>query len=156
MGRLQVAAQLLASGESVELGTSEWQTLGQDRIDQFADVSGDHQWIHVDPIRAAAEAPGGTTIVHGYLTLAVAASQVQELVEIVAARRVNYGVDKVRFLTPVPVGARVRTRAVIRGAGPRAGGVMYRVIMEVEVEGLERPAMVAETLSLAFEDGPDS
>ena len=134
----------------LELGTSDWVALGQDRIDAFAAATGDRQWIHVDRERAAREAPAATTIAHGMLTLSVVPSLIPTLLAIPdAGARLNYGLEGVRFLTPVPEGAEVRLKATLASAEPRRGGVLYRVGCAVELRGAERPAAVAEFLSLA-------
>lgn len=155
--RRRLDLRTLKPDERVQLGASEWQAVDQARIGGFAEVTGDHQWIHVDPARAAQEMPGGKTIAHGLLTLSIAVAQVQELVEIVGtSRRVNYGVNKVRFLAPVVEGARIRTGASVGVVEERAAGLLYATRIEVEIEGEERPAMVAETLALAiFEPAAD-
>jgi acyl dehydratase len=140
------AALLEAVG--TELGTSEWRTVEQHRIDAFADATDDHQWIHVDPDRAA-DGPFGRTIAHGYLTLALLAPFMAELLEVDgAALVVNAGSDRVRFLSPVAAGARVRASAVLTGAEAVALGVRARTAVTVEVEGQAKPALVAETLTV--------
>ena len=147
---LQVPIDRIAAGDEVDLGAGGWEVLDQNRIDLFADASGDHQWIHVDPARAAAEAATAGTIAHGMLTLSWASAQLQQLVAITgASQRINYGVEKVRFLEPVPAGCRVRAKARIHGGERRASGVFYRIAVEVEAEGADRPAMVGELLGLA-------
>src|ERR1700741_5608845 len=107
-----------------ELGVSNWITIDQDRIDQFADSTGDRQWIHVDVERARREGPFGGPIAHGYLTLALVAPMAMELGLIPpdAATGLNYGLDKVRFIAPVRIGARVRCRAALAAAAPQSGG----------------------------------
>jgi acyl dehydratase len=134
-----------------ELGVSDWATIDQARIDAFASCTGDHQWIHVDIKRAKQESPFRSTIAHGYLTLAMVAPLAMEIGVIPsdAAAGLNYGVDKVRFLAPVPAGARVRLRVVLAGIEPREGGqVVMKTQNTLEVEGSEKPALIAETLAL--------
>lgn len=134
-----------------ELGLSGWATIDQARIDTFAACTGDHQWIHVDVARAKRESPFRGPVAHGYLTLAMVAPLAMEIGIIPrdAAAGLNYGIDKVRFLTPVPAGARVRLRVVLTGLEPKDGGqVIMRTRNTLEVEGAEKPALVAETLSL--------
>jgi acyl dehydratase len=129
-----------------DLGASDWIVVDQTRIDLFAQASGDHQWIHVDPERAAA-GPFGTTIAHGYLTLALVVPLLWQVVTFPEdAMIVNYGLNKVRFPSPVPVGSRVRLLAAVRGVTETKGGVEIVVALTVEVEGADRPACVAEAV----------
>ncbi|HVN50955.1 MAG TPA: MaoC family dehydratase [Acidimicrobiales bacterium] len=129
------------------LGTSDWLEITQSRIDQFADATGDHQWIHVDPERAAA-GPFGTTIAHGYLTLSLSNALLPEIVEVQGVSMgVNYGVGKVRFPAPVPVGSRIRASAELVAADDVPGGVQTTVLITVELEGSDKPACVIESLS---------
>jgi acyl dehydratase len=129
------------------LGTSDWLEITQERIDRFADATGDHQWIHVDAERAAA-GPFGTTIAHGYLTLSLSNALLPDIVEVQGVSMgVNYGVGKVRFPAPVPVGSRIRATAELVAADDVAGGVQTTVLITVELEGSEKPACVIESLS---------
>ena len=131
-------------------GPSSWIEIPQEKIDAFADATGDHQWIHVDPERAA-EGPFGTTIGHGYLTLSLLPMLLAEVMTISDARMgVNYGVNKVRFTAPVPSGSRVRLHATLLGSERRPNGVLFRIGVEIEVEGGSRPAVVGEVLFLAY------
>jgi acyl dehydratase len=126
------------------LGYSEWRAVDQARIDQFADATDDHQWIHVDPERAKAESPFGGPIAHGYLTLSLLPMLLPQIVEITGFRMgVNYGTEKVRFPSPVPVGSRVRAGATLASATPFEGGIAMNMDVTVEVEGASKPAMVA-------------
>ena len=134
-----------------ELGVSEWMTIDQERINGFADFTGDHQWIHVDVERARRESPFGSTIAHGYLTLSLAASWQYELGIIPAgvSEALNYGLDRVRFLTPVKVGARIRDRVVLLAAEQQdKGRLLLKTRNTIEIEGETKPAMIAETLTL--------
>ncbi|HEY4345439.1 MAG TPA: MaoC family dehydratase [Parvibaculum sp.] len=134
-----------------EIGVSEWVEIDQDRINKFADATGDHQWIHIDPERTKKEL-GMPTIAHGYLTLSLLPFLMSKVSGVKSATRgINYGSNSVRFTQMVPVGSKVRARVKLKDAQPKAGG--YQVTNEVtmEIEGQERPAMVAETLSLIFE-----
>jgi acyl dehydratase len=142
-----LAALHEAAGQ--QLGYSEWHTVDQKRVDLFAEATGDHQWIHVDPVRAAA-GPFGGTIAHGYLTLSLLPMLQWELWTFTgAAMGVNYGSDKVRFLTPVKVGSRVRLRLTVLSVDARPdGSLLVKTEATVEVEGSDRPALVAHTLSL--------
>lgn len=134
-----------------EIGVSEWVEIDQDRVNKFADATGDHQWIHIDPVRTQKELGMGT-IAHGYLTLSLLPFLMGKISGVKSATRgVNYGSNTVRFTNMVPVGSKVRARVTLKDATPKSGG--YQIVNEVtmEIEGQERPAMVAETLSLIFE-----
>ncbi len=135
-----------------ELGPTEWLTVDQAMIDTFADATGDHQWIHVDVERARREMPGGTTIAHGYLTLSLVPRMAATLVRVTKrSRGVNYGANKVRFTNAVPAGSRIRLRQRLANVEEVAGnGVRVTSEMTVEVEGQERPALVAEVISLQY------
>ena len=134
-----------------EIGVSDWLTIDQDRIDAFADATGDHQWIHVDAEKAAA-GPFGSTIAHGFLTLSltVALTQGIELDMGEPKMAINYGLDKVRFTAPVPVGSRIRARVELMDVAEKGGGIQVKRKVTIEREGEERPAMVAETLFLYY------
>jgi acyl dehydratase len=137
--------------EGVEVGLSDWVVIDQNRIDQFAEATGDYQWIHVDTERAAAEMPGGTTIAHGYLTLALIPALTGDFVEIRNLKHaINFGANKVRFYTPVKAGDRVRARATVLQARRRAGALMVTSETRIEVENERKPACVAETLGMYF------
>lgn len=137
--------------EGQEVGLSDWTVIDQNRIDQFAEATADYQWIHVDTERAAREMPDGKTIAHGYLTLALIPALTNSFVHIEQlARAINFGVNKVRFYTPVRCGARVRGRAVILQARRRAGALLLTSEVRIEVEGERKPACVAETLGMYF------
>lgn len=134
-----------------ELGVSEWMTIDQERINGFADFTGDHQWIHVDAERAKRESLFGTTIAHGYLTLSLAAALSMELGIIPAgvSQVLNYGLDKVRFLAPVKSGSRVRDRVVLLAAEPQGKGrLLLKFRNTIEIEGETKPALIADALSL--------
>ncbi|GGQ27396.1 MaoC family dehydratase [Streptosporangium pseudovulgare] len=138
----------LKAARGEHLGHTEWRPVTQERVDGFADATDDHQWIHVDPERAK-DGPFGTTIAHGYLSLALLPSFMAELVRVDGlAMGINYGLDKVRFPAPVPVGARIRAGAELLDVKGTPAGYLAKVRMTVEVEGGKRPACVAETLSL--------
>ncbi len=144
--------QELLSHVGRELGPSEWMTVDQAMIDKFADATGDHQWIHVDVERARREMPGGKTIAHGYLTLSLVPRLAATLVKVDQVKRgVNYGSNRVRFIAPVPAGARVRLRLKIGKVEPVEGnGVRVTNEVTMEVEGQERPALVAEIMSVRY------
>ena len=147
--RFDSPAELLpAVGQ--HLGFSDWLLIDQQRIDLFADATGDHQWIHVDPERAAS-GPFGKTIAHGYLTLSLANLFLPEIMEVNnVSMGVNYGCEKVRFPAPVPVGSRVRGGGEVVSAEEVKGGVQVVVRMTIEIEGSERPACVIDTISRFF------
>jgi len=134
------------------LGPSPWITVDQPMIDAFADATGDRQWIHVDVERATREMPGGKTIAHGYLTLSLVPRLAATLLQVTKrSRGLNYGSNKVRFTNAVPAGARVRLRQRIVNAEEVAGnGVRLTSEMTVEIDGQERPALVAEILSVSY------
>jgi acyl dehydratase len=138
----------LLDAAGTELGPGEWIAVDQARISLFAEATGDHQWIHVDPARAAS-GPFGTTIAHGYLTLSLLPALAEGLLEVGGlAMAVNYGLDRVRFLQPVPAGARVRASAVITGAEQTPLGIRLAQRVTVEIEGADKPALVADTLAV--------
>lgn len=134
-----------------ELGVSSWVEVDQTMIDRFADTTRDRQWIHVDVERAQSEGPYGTTVAHGFLTLSLLAAMSYEVgaqPEGLSAS-INYGLDKVRFLSPVKVGAKVRLRAKLSGFEEKAAGqFLMRSGCTIEIEGEDRPALVADTLVL--------
>ena len=133
------------------LGYSDWVTITQEQVNQFADATGDHQWIHVDPERAKKESPFGGPIAHGYLTLSLVPMLVPRIIETTGFRMgVNYGTEKVRFPSPVPVGSRVRAGATLDSATPFDGGVQLVMTVTVEVEGASKPSMVATTVSRRY------
>jgi acyl dehydratase len=133
-----------------ELGVSSWVAVDQSRIDQFAECSGDRQWIHVDVERAKRESPYRAPIAHGYLTLSLVAPLQMEIgaVPIDAAAAFNYGLDKVRFLAPVRAGARVRLRVALIDVEQKGGGVVLKTSNTLEIEGSDKPALIAESLAL--------
>ncbi|MFG2136904.1 MaoC family dehydratase [Streptomyces sp. NPDC048650] len=130
-----------------ELGPSEWLEVDQKRIDLFADATGDHQWIHVDPEKAA-DGPFGTTIAHGYLTLSLLPTLVPRLMRVNNVKMgINYGTNKVRFPATVPVGSRLRATARIAEVTEVPGGVQLATVVTVEREGGDKPVCVAESVS---------
>ena len=140
----------LETTEERELGVSGWHRIEQRQIDLFAEATGDDQWIHVDPERAAA-GPFGTTIAHGYLTLSLLPRLMREVITVEGARMgINYGVDRIRFTSPVPSGSEVRVRARLLSGERRGEGVLYRVGVQVEIRDAERPACVGEVLALVY------
>ena len=145
--RMATAAQFVGR----ELGASDWVTVDQERIDQFAACTGDQQWIHVDVERARRESPFGGPIAHGYLSLSLVAAMVMEVGVIPpdAATGLNYGLDKVRFIAPVKAGARVRARVSLASAEPQSGErLLLKLQCTLEIEGEPKPALVAEVLCM--------
>ncbi|QZT59576.1 MaoC family dehydratase [Mycolicibacterium austroafricanum] len=129
-----------------ELGPTEWLEVTQDRVNTFADATGDHQWIHVDPERAAS-GPFGVTIAHGLLTLSLLPHFMHELYRVDGVTMaINYGLNKVRFISPVPVGAKIRARTTIGEVSTVAGGVQAIIATTIEIEGAVKPAAVIESI----------
>jgi acyl dehydratase len=138
----------LKSSEGQHLGYSDWLEITQDRIDKFADATGDHQWIHVDPERAK-KGPFGACIAHGYLTMSLVNMFLPQIVVVKEiSMGVNYGADKLRFPAPVPVGSRIRGGGeLLKVEEVKGGGVQTTVRVTIEVEGSDRPGCVIETIS---------
>jgi acyl dehydratase len=138
-----------------EAGVSDWLTVSQEMINQFADATGDHQWIHLDRERAKAESPFGTTIAHGFLTMSLLVRLVGEAVQIEQQPRlsVNYGFNRLRFVSPVPSGARIRARVVTNAIKDVDGGKAVEICwgVTVDLEGLDKPALVAEWLGRRYQ-----
>lgn len=133
------------------VGFSEWMEIWQERVDAFADATGDHQWIHVDPVRAA-DAPYGKTIAHGYLTLSLLPALSAEVMDIRGfTMMINYGLGRVRFPAAVPVGSRIRAGIELASLQRKPSGVQLTSVVTVEIEGSDRPALVAETVRLMVE-----
>jgi len=140
----------LAESADRDLGTSPWVTVDQRHIDLFAEATGDHQWIHVDP-EAAKAGPFGGTIAHGYLSLSLLPALLSQVLRVQDAQMgVNYGIDRVRFTSPVPSGSEVRAHAKLLSAEPKGDGILYKVGVQIEIRGQEKPAMVGEVLYLAL------
>ena len=141
------SADELRAAAGRQAGPTEWMTVEQSRIDAFAGATDDHQWIHVDPARAAT-GPFGSTIAHGYLTLSLVNCFLPDLLRVEGRKMgINYGTDKVRFPAAVRVGARIRGRALVLGVTDVPGGVQVVVRVTIEIEGGDRPACVADTIS---------
>ena len=138
----------LKAAKGEHLGYTGWREISQERVDAFADATDDHQWIHVDLDRAK-ESPFGGTIAHGYLTLSLLPSLLGELYRVDGLRMaINYGLNKVRFSRPVPVGSRVRAGAEIVDVKGTPSGTLANLRVTIEIEGADRPACVADTLTL--------
>lgn len=136
------------AADQPDLGTSDWREITQQQVELFADATDDHQWIHVDPERAKA-GPFGTTIAHGYLTVSLAPVFIAEILQVEGIQMaMNYGLNKVRFPAPVPVGARLRAGLQLTSAQPRGDMVEAVLTLTVHLEGSERPACVAEVVVL--------
>ncbi len=141
----------LPSVAGQEIGVSDWVTIDQNRISQFADATGDHQWIHVDIERAKREMPDGKTIAHGYLTLSLIPMLAAQIMRISGASRgINYGSNKVRFTNTVQVDSRVRGRQTLVSVEKRGDAVQLISQFTIEIEGQQRPACVAETIGLIY------
>ncbi|MHC0430546.1 MaoC family dehydratase [Streptomyces sp. O3] len=146
--RIFTSADELKAAVGEQLGTSEWLEIDQRRVDLFAEATGDRQWIHVDPEKAA-QGPFGTTIAHGYLTLSLLPALVPQILRVEGVRMgLNYGTNKVRFPSPVPVGSRLRATAAVKEVVETPdGGVQLTTAVTVEREGGDKPACVAESVS---------
>jgi len=151
MPNLSVTVEELAGLGETDLGWSSWFPVEQPRVDGFADATEDHQWIHVDPDRAAA-GPFGATIAHGYLTLSLVPHLLEDLLTVSDQERgTNYGLDRVRFTSPVRVGSRIRMHGRLVSVARRPdGGLQFKVAGQIQTEGQERPAMVGEFLYLTY------
>ena len=143
-------AELAGATVPIDLGTSPWITVDQAMIDTFADATRDHQWIHVDPDKAAT-GPFGQTIAHGFLTVSLLPEMLSQLLDIPdSGMGVNYGMDRLRLTSPVPSGSRIRGRASIVGVERKGDGVLLRAEMTVEVDGGDKPALVGTFLALRY------
>ena len=131
-----------------ELGVSDWKEIDQDRINKFADVTEDHQWIHIDVDRARTESPYGTTIAHGFLTLSMIPALSKDNFTVANAKMaINYGLNKVRFLAPVPAGGRIRVRSELADASKvNDSTVNLTVLHTIELDGSDKPAAIAESI----------
>lgn len=148
MAPREIAFSEIKSLVGQELGTSDWHLVTQADVNGFADVTRDHQWIHIDVERAKKESPYGTTIAHGYMTLSLVPYLMGQVWRVKGVKMgVNYGLNKLRFPSPVPVGKKVRAKAKLLGVEDVKGGAQVAVEVTIEVEGSEKPAAVAETLS---------
>lgn len=135
-----------------EIAVTDWFTVNQERVNQFAEATGDHQWIHLDVERSKKESPYGTTIAHGFLTLSLLPMIMQSAVSMPEAKlSVNYGLNKVRFPAPVPVGSKLRGRIVLKEVEDIAGGVQVTWSVTIEREGSDKPVCIAESISRRYE-----
>jgi acyl dehydratase len=134
-----------------ELGTSDWYEVTQEAVQKFADATGDHQWIHLDVERAEKESPFGGPIAHGYLTLSLLVPLVTQVLTVSdATMAVNYGLNKVRFPAPVPVGSKVRARVTLKESEPIAGGFQNVLAVTIEREGGDKPVCIAEWVTRQY------
>jgi acyl dehydratase len=142
----------LIAYEGKEIGVSEWYTVSQEQIDKFADATGDHQWIHVDVERAKREMPDGKTIAHGWLTLSLVPRLASTLYRVKnRSRGLNYGANRVRFTGMVPAGGRIRLKLTFKSVEKIEGGVRVTSEGTMELEGRDRPVLVAETIGLTYD-----
>ena len=148
MGHVISSFEDLKALEGLEVGVSDWFQITQEQINQFADVTLDHQWIHVDVERAQQEMPGGTTIAHGYLTLSMIPAMTAGVLEFTNLKMgINYGLNKVRFTSMVAVDSRIRARSVVQAVRQRSGAAQLIGETTVDIEGETKPACVVETVS---------
>ena len=153
MSREQVSIEELQSRIGQSLGESQWRTVDQTRIDGFADLTEDPQWIHTDPQRAAKESPFGATIAHGFLSLSLLSAMAMDVLPTIRGQvmGINYGFDKVRFMNPVREGSKIRGKFTLMEVKQRSDNEwQLRHGVEVEIEGQDKPALIAEWLSLAI------
>ena len=141
-----------------EIGVSPWETISQGQINDFADATGDHQWIHIDPKKAAEQSPYKTTVAHGFLTLSLAPKLMADLYKINSVKLgLNYGANKVRFMAPVPTGSRIRMRLTLKAVeAHEPQGTRATTECVFEREGSDKPVCVAELITLLFENDPFS
>lgn len=146
----------LQSLVGTEVAVSDWFEVSQERIDQFAEATGDHQWIHVDPERAKRESPFGGTIAHGYLTLSLLPHLNSEAfgLEQKFKMGINYGLNKLRFIHPVPAGSRIRNRMKLLSVSEVKGGWQVNWTITVEIDGIDKPACVAEVIFRMYDGAP--
>jgi acyl dehydratase len=130
-----------------EVAVSDWLEVSQERINQFADATGDHQWIHIDPVRAATESPFRTTIAHGFLTMSLLSALLRDAMHFTGLRMaINYGLNRVRFMSPVLAGSRIRARVILQAVEDITGGFQVTWLVTIDRENGEKPACVAEWL----------
>lgn len=147
MPKVFESAEALMQAIGTPLGETEWLTITQERVNTFADATDDHQWIHVDPVRAK-DGPFGACIAHGFLTLSLASRFLPQLIDVRMKMGVNYGSDKVRYPSPVKVGQRIRGKGELIAVEPtKDGGVQSTLRLTIEIEGAPKPACIADTIS---------
>ena len=149
--KTSIALTALPTWLGLEVAVSDWVTITQERINLFADATGDHQWIHIDPERAAKESPFGATIAHGFLTLSLVPFLKGECIEFTGVKMgVNYGTNRVRFMAPVKVNSKLRGRFKLMSVEQIKGGAQMVWECTLEMQGLEKPACIAELVSRAY------
>ena len=149
--KTSIALTALPTWLGLEVAVSDWVTITQERINLFADATGDHQWIHIDPERAAKESPFGATIAHGFLTLSLVPYLKGQCIEFTGVKMgVNYGTNRVRFMAPVTVNSKLRGRFKLMSVEPIKGGAQMVWECTLELQGLEKPACIAELVSRAY------
>ena len=142
---IDIDVRTLGNRIGEEIAVSDWLEVTQARINQFADATGDHQWIHVDPVRAAAELPSGSTIAHGFLTLSLLSTLIRESIRFTGLRMaINYGLNRVRFVSPVPSGSRIRALITLQSVDAVSGGFQVTWQVTIERDGSDEPACVAD------------
>ena len=145
--RTFVGVDALRSAVGQQIGTSDWLVVTQERVNAFAEATGDHQWIHVDEDRAVRETPFGGTIAHGFLTLSLVSSMLRGVVSVSGLRMtINYGLNRVRFVSPVPVGSRIRAQITLSSLADATDGVQATWLVTMERQGADKPCLVAEWL----------
>ena len=142
---IDIDVRTLSARVGEEIAVSDWLEVTQARIDRFADATGDHQWIHVDPLRAAAELPSRSTIAHGFLTLSLLSTLIRDSIQFTGLRMaINYGLNRVRFVSPVPAGARIRARITVQAVEKLPEGFQVTWHVTIEREHADKPACVAD------------
>ena len=148
---INIDVQTIGAQVGEEIAVSDWLQVTQARINQFAEATGDHQWIHVDPVRAAAELPSKTTIAHGFLTLSLLSTLIRESIRFTGLRMaINYGLNRVRFVSPVPSGSRIRALIILQAVDAVSGGFQVTWQVTVEREGGDKPACVADWIVRSY------
>jgi acyl dehydratase len=151
---IDIDVRTLSSRVGEEIAVSDWLEVTQARINQFADGTGDHQWIHVDPARAAIELPSKSTIAHGFLTLSLLSTLIRESIRFTGLRMaINYGLNRVRFVSPVPAGSRIRALITLKSVDAVSGGFQVAWDVTIEREGGDKPACVAEWIVRYYPEG---
>jgi acyl dehydratase len=151
---IDIDVRTISSRVGEDIAVSDWLEVTQARINQFADATGDHQWIHVDPARAAIELPSKSTIAHGFLTLSLLSTLIRESIRFTGLRMaINYGLNRVRFVSPVPAGSRIRALITLKSVDAVSGGFQAAWEVTIEREGGDKPACVAEWIVRYYPEG---
>jgi acyl dehydratase len=152
---IDIDVRTLGARIGQQIAVSDWLEVTQSRIDQFADATGDHQWIHVDPARAAVELPSHTTIAHGFLTLSLLSTLIRQSIRVTDLRMaINYGLNRVRFVSPVPAGSRIRALITLKSVDAVTGGFQVAWDVTIEREGGDKPACAAEWIVRYYPQAP--